>query len=295
MSNQTKNILLITLSSITIFLIAIIIYLVTIGKNHENEMTGKIIVVGEKYIIVENTSEDYLIQNVVDSFAIGDEIRIIYRDKDIDEDSVLKTIMAKDIILLKSNTNVEEEKTEPTVPNETKSTTTKKIENKTTEKADKNSADEDVLEYVEKLEKEFSASSIKEDLKNGFITVVDFIFYDGTIKGQKFKDLTLSAKLKVLNAALYFDEKIEKYFPDYKESITSTTNKVYTNIKNEIVKAYLDVATKVCETNGDACETAKKGFATMKKNFGLTWSLIKEIAGDGLDKLKSWYEIFSGK
>ena len=32
-----------------------------------------------------------------------------------------------------------------------------------------------------------------------------------------------------------------------------------------------------------------------KKNFGLTWSVIKEVTGDSKESIKNWYEIWSGK
>lgn len=157
------------------------------------------------------------------------------------------------------------------------------------------SADRAVLGYFEDLESDFNATSIKDSVKSGFITVVDFLFYDGTIKGYSFSQLTSSAKLKVLKMGLYFDSKIEKYFPGYKESISNTTSKVYTNIKEKIVRAYLTLTTSICASNSELCSSAKEGFGELKTNFGLTWSLIKDIAGDGITNLKSWYEIWSGK
>ena len=94
---------------------------------------------------------------------------------------------------------------------------------------------------------------------------------------------------------MYFDSKIDKYFPGYKESISSTASKAYTSVKSNIVKAYLNLTTKICSENEELCESAKNDFNVMKKSFGLTWSLIKDIAGDASDSIKSWYEIYSGK
>ena len=153
-------------------------------------------------------------------------------------------------------------------------------------------ADSLVLSYFEDYQADINSENLGSSVKSGFVSIVDFLFYNGTIKGHTFGELTDSAKLKVLAMALYFDGKIEKYFPGYKESISSATNKVYTNIKEEIVTTYLNVASKVCTSNSDACEKAKNGFAELKKNFSLTWDLIKDIAGDGLTNLKNWYEIW---
>ena len=129
-------------------------------------------------------------------------------------------------------------------------------------------------------------------LKSGFVTIVDFLFYNGTIRGYTFSDLTNTAKLKVLSLAMYFDTKIEQYFPGYKESISNTVNKIYTNVKTKIVEAYLNITAKVCTSNPELCAQAKEGFSELKNNFGLTWDLIKDIAGDGLANLKNWYEIW---
>ena len=297
MSSKTKNILIVILSTITVLLIGIVIYLVMLSKDRTSDIIGKVIVVGSDYVIIENSDDDYLVQNIDQNYDVGDEIKVTYKEREFNDETSPKTIISKDSILIKKDSSQESIDTtaNSNEPSTTQKTTTKKPITTTTKKIDPTDADDEVVEYIEELKKDFDATTIKDSAKKGFITVIDFIFYNGSIKGHTFKELSASAKLKVLSTALYFDGKIENYFPGYKESISSTTNKIYTNIKNEIVETYLNVAAKVCEKNGEACETAKKEFATIKKNLGLTWSLIKDIAGDGLDKLKSWYEIFSGK
>ncbi|MDE5539114.1 MAG: hypothetical protein K2J20_01340 [Bacilli bacterium] len=155
--------------------------------------------------------------------------------------------------------------------------------------------DEEVLTYFNNLEKEFNATSLKDGLKSEFIRVIDFMFYNGTIKGYTFDGLSNTAKLKVLSVALYFDSKIDKYFSGYKESIANATTKVYTNIKARIVTLYLNLTTTICSNNSELCASAKEGFNDLKTNVGISWNLIKEIAGDGFTSLKNWYEIWSGK
>ena len=87
------------------------------------------------------------------------------------------------------------------------------------------------------------------------------------------------------------DEKIETKFPEYKESISST----YQNIKSKIVKKYLETTTNICNNDKDLCKTAKEGFSNLKEKFGLTWDFIKDLTGDGISKLKDWYEIWKYK
>ena len=70
-------------------------------------------------------------------------------------------------------------------------------------------------------------------LKNTFITLTDFIFYDGEIKGKKFSDLTSSAKEKVIDIYTKIDDKLETKFPNYKENIKGTSKNAYNNIKDK--------------------------------------------------------------
>ena len=81
----------------------------------------------------------------------------------------------------------------------------------------------DVISYFQNEENSISTYqegvTFKEKAKNTFVTIVDFIFYDKEIKGHTFKELSNSAKLQIIKIALSIDSKIEKYFPDYKETI----------------------------------------------------------------------------
>ncbi len=304
MSDKTKNIVIICLVIVVAVLAFLVGYLIINKGETLKEITGKVIVSDEKYVIIESDDEDYIVNGIEDEYELGDEVKFTYRVKDLDEKSSPKVIRIESEKLVKKadlseksdeDNGVDDEKdatikTEP-IPVAPAPSPTGPTGDGTIER----DADTEVMGYFESLDTEFKTSSIKESLKNGFITVVDFIFYGGSIKGHTFAELSESAKLKVLSMAMYFDSKIDEYFPGYKESISSTTGKIYTTMKEEIVSTYLNVTVKICESNGELCDSAKAGFGELKKNFGLTWSLIKDIAGDGLGKLKSWYEIFSGK
>lgn len=155
-----------------------------------------------------------------------------------------------------------------------------------------NYTEDDVVSYFSELNSSLDGSksdkTISQSLKDGFVTVVDFLFYDKAIKGKTFKELSTSAKLKVLKLALSIDAKIDSYFPDYKQSLASN----YQNVKSRVVAKYLDITSEVCEKNEDTCEAAKKGLSDMKQSFSLTWSFIKDIAGVGAGKLSSWYKVW---
>lgn len=149
--------------------------------------------------------------------------------------------------------------------------------------------------YTENDVMSFAAStSTSEDeniIKNGFISLVDFIFYNGEIKGYKFNDLTGKAKLTIIKYSLLVDSKIDKYFPGYKNTIATK----YNNIKTALVVKYLDITEKYCSEHSEVCAQAKEDFASLKSSCSITWDLIKNVTGLGITKLKNWYEIFSGK
>ena len=155
-------------------------------------------------------------------------------------------------------------------------------------------ADEEVLTYINTLQSD-TEKGFTDQLKSGFITIVDFLFYDGSIAGHTFDELTTKAKLEVLKAALWVDDKIDSVFPGYKETISNGATKVYTSIKNKIVSTYLDITSSICEANSSLCEQAKEDFQSLKDSFGLTWGFLKNLASSGLDKLQNWYEVWSGK
>lgn len=155
----------------------------------------------------------------------------------------------------------------------------------------------DVVSYFEKLNQDIDTyknsdnTSVKEKIKTGFITVVDFLFYDGVIKGHTFDELTEEAKIKVLTLALKIDNKIEEYFPNYKESIKDKTSA----FKEKVALLYLEATAKLCESVGeDSCNLARENFKDMKESFGFTWEGIKKVASTSASKLsvllKEWYQ-----
>ena len=155
--------------------------------------------------------------------------------------------------------------------------------------------DDLVISYFKETKEKLENSNLRESAKQNFITIVDFLFYDGKIKGHTFNELSNKAKLQVLKLALTIDSYIDKYFPNYKEIIKNTTGKVSTNIKAKVIEKYLNIITMICNNDIDTCNQAKSDFQDMKKSFSITWELIKEIAKSGTTHLKEWYEIYSGK
>ena len=268
------------------------------------DITGTVIIADKEYLMIERNNENYLISNIKGSYEIGDKVKFTYYESNINNAKSPKEIKIIDEEIISKNSS--ENKTDlnnTDDKNNIKDNNVEKPDNEgnnsnivnSNNKNEDEKADDVVISYLNRVEAEMDKPSLGESAKEYFITIIDFIFYKGTIKGYTFNELSNSAKLKVLSSALYFDSKIDKYFPGYKESISSTTKNIYTNIKANIISVYLDITTTICNSNNELCASAKDGFQSLKKNFGLTFDLIKEIAGDGVSNLKNWYEIWSGK
>ena len=268
------------------------------------DITGTVIIADKEYLMIESNKENYLIINIKGDYEVGDKVKFTYFESETNIEKTPKEIKIRDEELIEKNKteikdnetenkdhNINENITKPSNNNSNENTINKP--NTNNEKLD--SADITVMNYMNTLEVELNKPSLGESVKESFITLIDFIFYKGTIKGHSFNELSNSVKLKVLSSALYLDSKIDKYFPGYKESISSATKNIYTNVKTNIISVYLDITTTICNSNNELCDSAKDGFQSLKKNFGLTFDLIKEIAGDGISNLKNWYEIWSGK
>ena len=178
-----------------------------------------------------------------------------------------------------------------TVPNDLEKTTDDYIDNQ--DVYDSNN-EEVVISYFEELEDTVSNSqhkeiteNIKTTLKNVFTTTVDFLFYDEPIKGYTFKELTTEAKLKICKIALSIDNKIDTYFPNYKDTIKSGV----TSLKAKVISLYLELTSKLCEKVGDnTCEQARADFKNMKDVLKIDWNLIKEFASTSKGALSEWYQ-----
>ena len=321
-----KRTILIILLIILFIGASLAIYFLT-KENEELNITGTVLISGDGYIMIETENEDYIINNISNIYEIGDEITVTYKRSSLKDSTNPKEISAIKETLIKknkpeeeleennttntseniingnqgkntnlnetngnTNTNNSPNKNQTSNNNTNKTPTNNNSNNNVTSK----SADEAVLEYVNTIQSD-ADKGITDTLKSGFITVVDFLFYNGKIAGHTFNELTTSAKLEVLKAALWIDDKIDNVFPGYKETISNGANKVYTSIKNLIVNAYLDITSNICENHDDLCTSAKEGFQDLKESFGLTWEFLKDLASSGLDKLKNWYKIWSGK
>lgn len=167
--------------------------------------------------------------------------------------------------------------------------------------------DNEVVAYFDDLEsnvnevlKSDSSESTKDKLKGTFITIVDFIFYDGEIKGIKFDDLTEGAKQNILETAASIDNAIMIKFPNYKEEIGGTVSNAYNKASELIKKGAKNVKEfskeKLGEENYNAIKAAKDELIYYTKNaFDIIGDVTTTIWDKGKEKVKNWYENFKNK
>lgn len=254
------------------------------------------------YALVKPLDEDinYDVLSIsVKDLKVGDIIRLKVKDikeiyppeAEVEEIEVLQTDKISELdpdIKEEVTTKITEQIKNDITTSQTTSVSKNGIT--TTKKKDIKNADENVLAYFNN-EVNTADTKSKGTLKNAFIKVVDFIFYDKDINGYYFKDLTASAKLKVIGLALKLDNIIDSHFPGYKDELSSSYNKA----KDNLITLYLNLTSEFCKNNDRICESAKNDFSLLKESLNLSWDVIKNLAKSGTNKLKEWYEIFSGK
>lgn len=293
----------VTLISILILLLVAggVFALVKIIDNKKSDVTTLKVIVTESYkgyalAQVIGDSDLDIVEVPVDGLNVGDEL--ILDVKEIMEIYPPKVLLNSYEIVNDKFEDTTTTSTTTTRVVESDVTTTKKITTtskattkqtttvKVAEKAYKN-ADDSVLETTSEMLKDKNRNVIKEN----FIKIVDFIFYDSDINGYYFKDLTNGAKLKVIYYATMLDNLIDKEFPSYKENLSE----MYNNTKAKLVKLYLEKSSEYCKDNENVCKQAKSDFTVLKKSLNITFDFIKGLCQDGTQKLKEWYEIYSGK
>lgn len=186
--------------------------------------------------------------------------------------------------------------------NESKSTSPKKEETTkeivlVTENTNKEEpvSDDEVVEYINNVTNEVSelnsekslSQKTKESLKKTFITLTDFIFYDGTIKGKTFKELSSEAQEKVLELYEKLDSKIESVFPNYKEEIKDTSTKTYSKVKEKAKELKETIKSIYIERVGE--DTYQKEMEIIENTKDKVVEKTSPIISDVKDKAKETY------
>lgn len=147
------------------------------------------------------------------------------------------------------------------------------------------------------IDAESSSSNFSDKAKATFITIVDFLFYDGTIKGITFNELTDDGKQKVLELANKIDVKLEEKAPGYKDKISSSTSSAY-NKASEVIKNGASslnnfAKEKLGDENYNSIIDAKDELVKYSKNaLNLVGSAGSKLFSSTKDKLNDWYQNF---
>lgn len=152
-------------------------------------------------------------------------------------------------------------------------------------------------ETLTKVKSNVSDSGFLDSAKGVFISVVDFLFYDGSISGVTFDELTDSGKRKVLEIASNIDSTIENKFPGYKETISDKASNAF-NKASEIIKSGAkdlnDFAReKLGEDNYQSIIDAKDELVYYTKNaINFIGDVSSSLWNSAKDKLDNWYQNF---
>ena len=142
-----------------------------------------------------------------------------------------------------------------------------------------------------------SDSSFADSAKGVFVSIVDFLFYNGEISGVTFDELTDSGKQKVLEIASKVDSAIESKMPGYKETISDTASKAF-NKASEIIKSGANslnnfAREKLGEENYQSIIDAKDELVYYTKNaINFLGDVGGKVFNSVKDKLDSWYQDF---
>lgn len=150
---------------------------------------------------------------------------------------------------------------------------------------------------LDSIDTESNSSNFSDKAKATFITIVDFLFYDGTIKGVTFNELTDDGKQKVLEIANKIDVKLEEVSPGYKDKISSATSNAY-NKASEIIKSGASslnnfAKEKLGDENYNSIIDAKDELVKYSKNaLNLVGSAGSKLFSSTKNKLNDWYQKF---
>ena len=142
-----------------------------------------------------------------------------------------------------------------------------------------------------------SDSSFSDSAKGVFVSIVDFLFYDGEINGVTFDELTDSGKQKVLAIASKVDNAIESKIPGYKETISDTASNAF-NKASEVIKSGANnlnnfAREKLGEENYQSIIDAKDELVYYTKNaINFLGDVGGKVFNSVKDKLDSWYQDF---
>ena len=160
--------------------------------------------------------------------------------------------------------------------------TTEYVESETSKD---NTVLDEVHSYKNKIQQFYDEHDIDKIASKGkeyFITLVDFIFYDGEIKGIKYNELKEASKEELYREFCEMDELIMILAPNYKENISEK----YEAVKDFTSDVYYKSLDKIKEYIG---EERYDKIGELKDN---AKEKISDVKDKTKSKIKNWYEDF---
>ncbi len=263
---------------------------------------GKILI--EKGSNIMNNKKYIIISFIVGIvfLAMGVLIGLVYSNRDvIFKDNISnENNMPKNDLENKNVNEIKEETKGKEIYEEVPKKNNETIKNEITKPSLSNKDNTIINEMdntLNSIDAESSSSNFSDKAKATFITIVDFLFYDGTIKGITFNELTDDGKQKVLEIANKIDVKLEEVSPGYKDKISSTTSNAY-NKASEIIKNGASslnnfAKEKLGDENYNSIIDAKDELVKYSKNaLNLVGSAGSKLFSSTKDKLNDWYQNF---
>ena len=197
-----------------------------------------------------------------------------------------------------SNSNIETVKEEPSnvVESNITSNVESNIVSNTNNEDEFTSEDRVVIEYLEEQYNEINGNkTTKEKAKEVFTTTVDFLFYDGEIKGKTLKELTSKGKTEATKLITKIEVALENKYP----GLIDETKDKYKEKKELIIEKYNETINNFCNNRKDKCEEAKQDYENLKKEYKETFKFLLEKGSEGIDKAKekfsNWYSNYKNK
>ncbi len=253
----------------------------------------------KKYIIISViVAIIFLVMGVLTGLVYSNK-DVIFKDNISNENNMSQSELEKENV----NEIKEEPKEEEKNLEETLKQSNETIKNEVTKPSLSNKDNTVINEMnntLNSINTESNSSNFSDKAKATFISIVDFLFYDGTIKGVTFNELTDEGKQKVLELANKIDVKLEEKVPGYKEKIYSTTSNAY-NKASEIIKNGASslnsfAKEKLGDENYNSIIDAKDELVKYSKNaLNLVGSAGSKIFSSTKDKLNDWYQNFKNK
>lgn len=153
---------------------------------------------------------------------------------------------------------------------------------------------------LKNIEESAQDENFKDKASSTFISIVDFLFYDGTIKGISFDELTEKGKEKVLEISSKIDVKLEEKCPGYKEKISNSTSKAYQKASKIIKKGAKNIndfaKSALGDENYQAIIDAKDELAKYSKEaLNYVTGAGSKVFNNTKEKLNEWYQNFKNK